>query len=117
MTRPGRAFYDRAAKVLHVYDDRALLCHAGHGSRINMAQLLNPIFFERDVRHPNMKRQRGRRLRDRALQQARELKTRFQEEVPPNLVLKGGRLVYLAGIERWVEESEYVGRYDWRHIW
>ena len=103
MTRPGRAFYDHAVRVLHVYDDRALLRHAGHGRWLNVAQLLNPIFFERDVRHLDMKRQRGRRLRDRALRAARELKA-----ADPGFVAALTR----ADMEEWKR-----GRYDWMRPW
>ena len=44
------------------------------GGNLNMRQLLNPIFYSRDVRHPDRKRQRTTRLRDVAIHAARELK-------------------------------------------
>lgn len=44
---------------------------------LNMRQLLNPIFFQRDRRHPDHKRQRCSKLRAKALRQAREYKARY----------------------------------------
>ena len=44
------------------------------GGNLNIRQLLNPIFFDRSVKHPDQKRQRNRRLRAKELRQARELK-------------------------------------------
>jgi hypothetical protein len=44
------------------------------GGNLNMRQLLNPIFFSREVKHPDSKRQRTTRLRDVSIQAARELK-------------------------------------------
>ena len=46
------------------------------GGNLNMRQLLNPLFYERTVKHPDQKRQRNRRLRAKELRQARELKGR-----------------------------------------
>ena len=34
------------------------------GGNLNVRQLLNPIFFERRVKHPDQKRQRTTRQRD-----------------------------------------------------
>lgn len=39
-----------------------------------MRQLLNPIFFSRDVKHPDRKRQRCTRERDLMLWGARKIK-------------------------------------------
>jgi hypothetical protein len=44
------------------------------GGNLNMKQLLNPIFFERTIKHPDSKRQRNRRLRAKELRQARAAK-------------------------------------------
>jgi hypothetical protein len=44
------------------------------GGNLNMRQLLNPLFFSREVKHPDRKRQRTTRLRDVAIQAARKLK-------------------------------------------
>ena len=44
------------------------------GGNLNMRQLLNPIFFTRDVRHPDRKRQRCTRDRDLFLWGARKMK-------------------------------------------
>ena len=53
------------------------------GGDLNIRQLLNPIFFSRDVKHPDRKRQRRTRLRNKAIQAARELK---RMEVPRLLI-------------------------------
>ena len=45
---------------------------------LNVRQLFNPLFFERTVRHPDMKRQRSRRLRSLTLDGCRALKTAHQ---------------------------------------
>jgi hypothetical protein len=63
------ATYDAKQRVAHVYD-----VSARRGGTLNAAQLLNPLFFSRDVRHPDMKRQRGRRQRAKDLRAARVLK-------------------------------------------
>jgi hypothetical protein len=44
------------------------------GGNLNMRQLLNPIFFSRDVKHPDRKRQRCTRERDLMLWGARKVK-------------------------------------------
>jgi len=44
------------------------------GGNLNMRQLLNPIFFSRDVKHPDRKRQRCTKLRNLSMWRARELK-------------------------------------------
>ena len=44
------------------------------GGNLNMRELLNPIFFERTVRHPDRKRQRTTRQRDLYLWGARKFK-------------------------------------------
>jgi hypothetical protein len=53
------------------------------GGNLNMRELLNPIFFERSVRHPDSKRQRCSRLRTLARSGARKLK---HMEVPRSLI-------------------------------
>ena len=53
------------------------------GGNLNMRQLLNPIFFSRDVKHPDRKRQRCTKLRNLSIQAARELK---RMEVPCLLI-------------------------------
>jgi hypothetical protein len=57
-------------KIVNVYDDK---WRCG----LNVRQLLNPLFFDRDRRHPDMKRQASRRQRARDLRAARALKTRY----------------------------------------
>ncbi len=44
------------------------------GGNLNITQLLNPIFFSRDVKHPDRKRQRTTRARDLFLWGARQIK-------------------------------------------
>lgn len=44
---------------------------------LNMRQLLNPIFYTRQLRHPDMTRQRGRRQRSKDLKVVRRLKTQY----------------------------------------
>ncbi len=44
------------------------------GGNLNVRQLLNPIFFERRVKHPDRKRQRRTRQRDLMLWGARKVK-------------------------------------------
>ena len=53
------------------------------GGNLNVRQLLNPLFFSPDRRHPDRKRQRKARLKALALYQARNLKAM---EVPLRLV-------------------------------
>ena len=53
------------------------------GGNLNIRQLLNPIFFEHVRKHPDRKRQRTTRMRDKAIQAARELK---RMEVPRLLI-------------------------------
>ena len=55
---------------------------AHRGRNLNMHQLLNPIFYQVDKRHPDMKRQRSRRQRSRDLSAARRLKTQCSTWVP-----------------------------------
>jgi hypothetical protein len=82
----------------------AVVCVHLHNKRrslrgnLNMRQLLNPIFFERDTRHPDATRQRGarRRSKDRAV--ARRLKGQY---VPLCFV---DRTVYLLS---WDHESRH----------
>jgi hypothetical protein len=71
-------------KVIVIRDKQSCLNPFHYG--LNMRQLLNPIFFGVDRRHPDMKRQRSRRARSRQLAQARALKARFRESVPRELV-------------------------------
>jgi hypothetical protein len=42
-----------------------------------MRQLLNPLFFSRNVRHPDSTRQRGARQRAKDLAAARRLKAQY----------------------------------------
>jgi len=44
------------------------------GGNLNLRQLLNPLFFERRVKHPDRKRQRITRQRDVSIFAARKLK-------------------------------------------
>jgi len=44
------------------------------GGNLNMRQLLNPILFSRDVKHPDRKRQRCTKERDLYLWGARKVK-------------------------------------------
>jgi hypothetical protein len=64
-----------------IYDRLSRLTHS---EPLNIRQLLNPIFFEHERRHPDMKRQRSRRQRSKDLKAARELKA--QRYVPLYLV-------------------------------
>ena len=50
---------------------------------LNIRQLLNPLFFSKDRRHPDSKRQRPARIKAKAFKQALQLKCR---EVPRSLV-------------------------------
>ena len=47
------------------------------GGNLNMRQLLNPLFFSRDIRHPDASRQRGARQRAKDLAAARRLKMQY----------------------------------------
>lgn len=47
-----------------------------YGGNLNVRQLLNPIFFERSVRHPDRKRQRCTKRRDLYLWGARQLRAK-----------------------------------------
>ena len=51
----------------------------GHfrGGNLNMRQLLNPLFFAREVHHPDMTRQRSARRRAKDLAAARKLKHEY----------------------------------------
>ena len=51
--------------------------------QLNVKQLFNPLFFAIDRHHPDMKRQRSRRLRSLTLQRQRELKQRRVTYVQP----------------------------------
>jgi hypothetical protein len=56
-----------------------VVCDPGRphlGGNLNVRELLNPLFYTPTTHHPDRKRQRGARLRARALKQARELKAR-----------------------------------------
>ena len=68
-------------KIVIIHDSQSCLNPFKYG--LNIRQLLNPIFFSRDVKHPDRKRQRCTKLRDRAIQAARELK---HMEVPRTLI-------------------------------
>jgi hypothetical protein len=59
--------------VIRVFEPRRL--HLG--GNLNMRQLLNPLFFQRDVRHPDGKRQRSSRQRAKDLAAARQLKREY----------------------------------------
>ena len=63
---------------------RNFVCIADHkpGTGLNVRELLNPLFYSVDTRHPDMKRQRSRRQRSRALDAARRLKTQCSTWVP-----------------------------------
>ena len=47
------------------------------GGNLNMRQLLNPLFYARDVRHPDPTRQRGAWQRAKDLAAARRLKAQY----------------------------------------
>lgn len=53
------------------------------GGNLNVRQLLNPIFYSRDVKHPDRKRQRCTKLRDTSIYASRTLK---HMDVPRNLI-------------------------------
>ena len=69
------------------------------GGNLNMRELLNPLFFTRTVKHPDRKRQRVTKQRDRAIQAARELK---HMEVPRNLIPPVELYEYDFDSESWV---------------
>ena len=46
------------------------------GGNLNVKQLLNTIFFERSVRHPDRKRQRCTKQRDLDIWRARKLQAK-----------------------------------------
>ena len=48
-----------------------------NGGNLNMRQLLNPLFYTRDVRHTDAKRQRKARQQAKDLRAARRLKTAY----------------------------------------
>jgi hypothetical protein len=65
-------------KIIKIYEPSPF-----HNTRaLNMRQLLNPIFFSVDCRHPDQKRQRSSRRRTRALRNARNLKAQQFTWVP-----------------------------------
>jgi len=68
-------------KIIKIFERHGRIC-PGTGPALNIRQLLNPIFFERACRHVDMKRQRLRRLRSKALAQARWLKYESSTWVP-----------------------------------
>jgi hypothetical protein len=72
------------------------------GGNLNMRQLLNPLFFIRDIRHPDSTRQRGARQRAKDLAAARRLKEQY---VP---LCRVDRTVYL--LERDYRDYWKVGR-------
>jgi hypothetical protein len=51
-----------------------MICVVESARRLNMRQLLNPIFFSPVIRHPDMTRQRKAKQRARELKQARIFK-------------------------------------------
>ena len=61
-------------KIINVYDDKSCLNPWRRG--LNIRQLLNQLFFDRNRRHPDMKRQASRRQRAMDLRAARALKAR-----------------------------------------
>lgn len=72
-------------------------------SALNIRQLFGPLFFERDVRHPDMKRQSSRRLRDRELRAARALKLAYAPLcLVPHPVLYERRLT---GRDEWARQE------------
>ena len=60
-------------KIINIYGHSLNPFH----SALNMRQLLNPIFFSIDQRHPDMKRQHSRRQRSKDLAAARKLKMAY----------------------------------------
>jgi hypothetical protein len=73
-------------------------------NNLNIRQLFGPLFFERDRRHPDMKRQRSRRRRCKALAAARRLKT---QTVPLLFVAPSGRWEERLHGERWAWEPAH----------
>jgi SRSO17 transposase len=60
-------------KIINIYGCSLNPFH----SALNMRQLLNPIFFSIDQRHPDMKRQHSRRQRSKDLAATRRLKAQY----------------------------------------
>ena len=60
-------------KIFVVYD----FARPNLGGNLNMRQLLNPLFFSRDIRHTDSTRQRGARQRSKDLAAARRLKEQY----------------------------------------
>jgi hypothetical protein len=71
------------------------------GRNLNMRQLLTPIFYSREVRHPDATRQRGSRQRAKDMAAARRLKARY---VPLCFV---DRTVYLDRYNPWADRWEW----------
>jgi hypothetical protein len=91
-------------KIIKLFVGRAGHVYPGVGPALDIRQLLNPIFFERVCRHVDMKRQRSRRLRSKALVQARRLKTGQNAVwVPP-----------LPETHAWETWFDQLGFYGWR---
>jgi hypothetical protein len=68
--------------IVKIYNAKSCLNH--RAPALNMRQLLNPLFYSHDVRHPDRKRRRKARVKARALRQARKLKA---VAVPCRMVL------------------------------
>lgn len=68
------------------------------GGNLNMRQLLNPIFYSREVRHPDSKRQRCSRQRTLERSRARKLKSM---EVPRSLIAPPELYRYDYEIQDW----------------
>jgi len=75
-----------------------------------MRQLLNPIFFSRDVRHPDRKRQRCTKQRDVSKWNARRLK---RMEVPLDRIAPVELYGYDFQSESWVttDRKRRIERY------
>jgi hypothetical protein len=75
------------------------------GGNFNMRQLLNPLFFSHDVRHPDATRQRCARQRAKDLAATRQLKMQY---VP---LCNVDRTVYIP------DYYDYVrGGWRWRRV-
>ena len=74
------------------------------GGNLNVRQLLNPIFYSRDVQHTHSKRQRKACQKSRDRRAARSLKAQY---VPLYFV---DPTVYIHTWDRWGDGSPY-GRY------
>ena len=60
-------------KIFVVYD----FSRPYRGGNLNMRQLLNPLFYSRNVRHPDSTRQRVARQRAKDLAAARRMKAQY----------------------------------------